>query len=81
MLGKRNNMKTKRFDVFETNSSSTHSIVIKGGEFARDWFPIIDGICCVHLKNKRYLNIYFYISKIVEDTNIAKIQLKQTQNF
>lgn len=41
-------MRVIREGVFETNSSSTHSICIKGGEFAPDAFPLDDGVCKVH---------------------------------
>lgn len=41
-------MKVTRTAVFETNSSSTHSISIEGGDYEPDVFPIHDGVCEVH---------------------------------
>lgn len=40
-------MKVCRRGVFETNSSSTHSISIAAGDFVLDVFPIEDGVCKV----------------------------------
>jgi len=37
-----------RQGIFETNSSSTHSLSIAGGEYAPDGFPIQNGKCCVY---------------------------------
>lgn len=37
-----------RRGVFETNSSSTHSILILGGEFVADKIPLIDGKCQIY---------------------------------
>ncbi len=41
-------MKVTRNKVFETNSSSTHSLSIAGGEYKAEAFPIDNGICRVH---------------------------------
>ena len=41
-------MRTIRSKVFETNSSSTHSISIEGGTYVPDTFPVQDGVCKVY---------------------------------
>lgn len=41
-------MKVTREKVFETNSSSTHSICIAGGEYAPKSFRLDDGVCEVY---------------------------------
>ena len=42
-------METKiRRSVFETNSSSTHSIAIVEGDFSPDFLPVKDGVCEIH---------------------------------
>ena len=38
----------RRVGVFETNSSSTHSISIVGGEFTTDHLPIDGGVCAIY---------------------------------
>ena len=37
-----------RHGVFETNSSSSHSISIVGGTYKPDTIPVIDGICRIY---------------------------------
>jgi hypothetical protein len=39
---------TTRRGVFETNSSSTHSITIVPGDFVPDTMPLEDGVCVVY---------------------------------
>ena len=41
-------MRVIREGVFETNSSSTHSISISGGEYVAEKFPLDGGVCKVH---------------------------------
>jgi len=41
-------MRVIRVGVFETNSSSTHSISITGGEYVADTFPLDGGACKVY---------------------------------
>lgn len=41
-------MKVTRAAIFETNSSSTHSISIEGGSYSPDVFPLDAGVCKVH---------------------------------
>lgn len=41
-------MKVTRKAVFETNSSSTHSISIEGGDYTPDKMPLEGGVCKVH---------------------------------
>lgn len=41
-------MKVTRHGVFETNSSSTHSIAIKGGKYVLDKIPVEDGVCRIY---------------------------------
>jgi hypothetical protein len=40
--------KVTRHGVFETNSSSTHSIAIQGGKYVLDKLPVEDGVCRVY---------------------------------
>lgn len=41
-------MKQIRRSVFETNSSSTHSVVVSAGEFIPDMLSVVDGVCEIH---------------------------------
>lgn len=41
-------MRVERGPVFETNSSSTHSISIVGGDYIVDRLPVEDGICTIY---------------------------------
>jgi len=48
-----------RQSVFETNSSSTHSITIKGGKFVSSKFPTEGGICKVYPDKFRWNQEWF----------------------
>ena len=41
-------MKTTRHSVFETNSSSTHSISIAEGKFVSDKIPMQENVCAIY---------------------------------
>ncbi len=83
-------MQVTRHRVFETNSSSTHSISIDGGVYTADKFPLEDGICKVHPGEFGWEEVTFrtpevkasyclvYVKTAVSDTREGK---KQGEEF